>query len=92
MINIENQYLPNLNSYSVEEHLAETWCVSNCVIDIFDFSFFDCHFEGGVLVKDNIFFKNSDLLAKEYMGFDNIFANGIIIENNVGRLDVLNLG
>jgi len=52
------------------------------------FSFFDCQFEGNVIVKDNIFKKGSDLLLKEDKGFDNLFERQLIIENNIGHLDM----
>jgi hypothetical protein len=52
------------------------------------FSFFDCQFEGDVIVKNNIFKKGSNLLLKEDKGFDNLFERQLIIENNIGRLDM----
>lgn len=54
--------------------------------------FFDCHFYECLILKNNIFAKNSDLLAKENKGFDNIFLKGVVVENNIGRLDMLREG
>lgn len=52
------------------------------------FNFFDCQFEGNVIVKDNIFRKSSDILARENKGFDNLFERQLVIEGNIGQLDV----
>lgn len=56
------------------------------------FGFFDCHFNECIILKNNIFVKNSDLLVKENNGFDNIFLKGVVLENNIGRLDVFKNG
>lgn len=52
------------------------------------FSFFDCHFDAKLIVKDNVFVHGTDLFTKENKGFDNLFENGFIVENNIGKLDV----
>lgn len=52
------------------------------------FRFFDCQFDGKLIVKDNIFMQGSDLFTKENKGFANDFANGFLVENNIGKLDV----
>lgn len=52
-------------------------------------SFFDCHFDDRVIVENNIFIEGSDILTKESESFDNIFPNGIVIDGNVGRLNVV---
>ncbi len=54
------------------------------------FSFFDCHFEAKLIIKDNLFVSGSDLFTKENKGFDNTFENGFSVENNIGKLDVFN--
>ena len=50
--------------------------------------FFDCQFEGNVIIKDNIFKKGSDLFLNENKGFDNSFERQLVVENNIGRLDM----
>ena len=49
---------------------------------------FDCVFNAPMIVRNNIFVKGTDLLTKEGKGFDNCFAGGLSIANNLGRLDV----
>lgn len=53
------------------------------------FSFFDCQFDGHVTVTGNVFMQDTDLLAKENMGFDNVFDGGLTVGGNIGRLDVI---
>lgn len=48
------------------------------------FNFFDCHFEEKITLMNNNFLKGCDILYKENKGFDNIFANGLFIEKNIG--------
>ena len=33
--------------------------------------------------------QDTDLLAKENMGFDNVFDGGLTVGGNIGRLDVI---
>lgn len=54
-------------------------------------SFFDCHFKEKLTVANNIFMQGTDLLAKENKGFDNLFDGGIILDNNIGKLDILEI-
>ena len=55
------------------------------------FSFFDCQFEEEIVVRENVFSKNSDLLVIEEKGFDNSFDKGYTVEDNVGKFDLLQL-
>jgi hypothetical protein len=52
------------------------------------FNFFDCHFEGKVIVRNNIFQKGANLLGNRGKGYQNLFNNGIINENNIGNLSL----
>ena len=50
------------------------------------FNFFDCHFEEKVIIRNNIFQKGTNLLGNVGTGFQNLFNNEIINENNLGNL------
>jgi hypothetical protein len=50
--------------------------------------FFDCHFEEKIIVRNNIFQKGANLLGNIGKGYQNLFSNGIINENNIGNLSL----
>lgn len=52
------------------------------------FNFFDCHFENRIELKNNVFIKGTNLLGNKGEGFENSFAKGVLIENNVGNLEM----
>lgn len=55
------------------------------------FGSFDCHFEEKVIIENNIFMHDCDLLGKENEGSDNLFLKGYVANNNIGSLDKLEL-
>lgn len=83
---VDNIVLSDVD-YQMGGHNAADFVLERNIFNGF-FSFFDCQFEGDVVVKDNIFKRGSDLLLKENKGFDNLFEQQLIVENNVGCLDM----
>lgn len=53
------------------------------------FSFFDCHFEKLLTITNNIFVADCDLFVLEGKSFDNRYEEGYIVQDNIGRLDVM---
>lgn len=83
---VDNIVLSDID-YQMGGHNIEDFILENNIFNGF-FGFFDCQFKGDVMIRNNIFKKGSDLLYKENKGFDNLFEGQLIIENNIGRLDV----
>lgn len=73
--------------YQAGGHNKESFIMKNNIFKE-EVRFFDCSFEAEVRVISNIFEKGSDLLTKENPGFDNRFENGVVTENNIGKLDI----
>ncbi len=74
--------------YQMGGHNNEEMVISDNIFYGF-FSFFDCIFEKQLIVKNNIFKKGTDLLARENKGFDNCFNGGVILTDNIGPLNVM---
>lgn len=89
LIFVENLVLSDID-YEMGGHNKKDIIIEQNIFKGF-FSFFDCCFEKEIVIRNNIFTGNSDLLLQENKGFDNIFENGYIVENNIGRLDMLRL-
>ena len=51
-------------------------------------NFFDCQFEKVIELRNNVFEKGTNLLGNKGEGFENSFANGWHVENNVGNVDL----
>lgn len=83
---VDNIVLSDID-YQMGGHNVENFILENNIFNGF-FGFFDCQFKGDVMIRNNVFKKGSDLLYKENKGFDNLFEGQLIIENNIGRLDV----
>ena len=75
-------------NYEMGGHNKEVFELNGNIFNGF-FSFFDCQFDAEVRIENNIFMQGSDLLYKEQKGFDNSFNNGLILTNNLGRLDMM---
>ena len=75
-------------NYEMGGHNKEEFELNGNIFNGF-FSFFDCQFDAEVRIENNIFMQGSDLLYKEQKGFDNSFNNGLILTNNLGRLDMM---
>jgi hypothetical protein len=52
------------------------------------FNFFDCQFENTIELKDNIFLKGTNLLGNRGEGFENSFAEGWFVDNNLGDVSM----
>ena len=55
-------------------------------------NFFDCQFDNDLEIRNNIFLKGSNLLGNLDEGFKNTFERNIILENNLGFLNLDGLG
>lgn len=55
-------------------------------------SFFDCHFENQLVLENNLFIKGSNLLGNKDEGFANIFNSVVVIDNNIGNVDLDGFG
>ncbi len=75
-------------NYEMGGHNKEVFELNGNIFNGF-FSFFDCQFDAEERIENNIFMQGSDLLYKEQKGFDNSFTNGLILTNNLGRLDIM---
>lgn len=84
LIFVENLVLSDID-YEMGGHNKKEIIIEQNIFEGF-FSFFDCCFEKEIVIRNNIFAGNCDLLLQENKGFDNIFENGYIVENNIGRL------
>ena len=73
--------------YQMGGHNNEEMVISNNIFHGF-FDFFDCHFEKQLTVENNIFLRGTDLLLRENKGFDNLFEGGLIVADNIGKLDI----
>lgn len=83
---VDNIVLSDID-YQMGGHNVADFILERNIFNGF-FSFFDCQFEGNVIIKDNIFKKGSDLFLNENKGFDNSFERELVVENNIGRLDM----
>lgn len=55
-------------------------------------NFFDCQFQNIIELKSNLFINGCNLLGNKGEGFENTFASGWMVENNVGNIDIDGVG
>lgn len=84
---LKNNIIKNKIEYNMGGHNKDAIFIENNIFHDF-FDFFDCHFENMVVVKNNIFLKGSTLLGNKGKGYENIFRDGIILENNIGNISL----
>lgn len=58
---------------------------NNIFVEYVDF--FDSIFEDTVIIRDNVFSKGTNLLLKQNAETDPSFEKGLIVRNNIGKLD-----
>lgn len=84
---LKNSIINNYVDYQMGGHNIAPIIIESCVFSDF-FNFFDCQFENIIELKNNIFKKGTNLLGNKGEGFENRFATGWVVENNVGKVDV----
>ena len=84
---IKNSIVKNYVDYQMGGHNTNPIVIEGNVFEDF-FNFFDCQFDGVVELKYNVFKKGTNILGNKGEGFENSFANGWVIENNVGNIDL----
>lgn len=84
---IRNSIINNYIDYQMGGHNIKPIIIEGNIFMAF-FNFFDCHFENTIELKNNIFTKGTNLLGNKGEGFENSFAVGYLIENNVGSVDI----
>lgn len=82
-----NNHIDNYIDYQMGGHNIEPIIIQNNIFNDF-FNFFDCQFISDVIVKNNIFLKGTNLVGNVDEGFKNSFDAKLIVEGNVGQLDV----
>ncbi|OOG75425.1 hypothetical protein [Flavobacterium sp. A45] len=90
-VTFKNNHVMNYVDFQMGGHNKK---IINVTGNIFhDFvSFFDCHFEDQLIIEKNIFLRGSNLLGNKNEGFANTFESEVIINNNIGNLDLDGLG
>lgn len=89
-LTLKNNIIVNSIDYQMGGHNLQPIIIEGNIFNSF-LNFFDCHFENVIEVKNNIFERGTNLLGNKGEGFENSFAEGWVIENNVGNIDVNNL-
>jgi hypothetical protein len=84
---LKNSIIQNYVDYQMGGHNVKPIVIEGNVFGGF-FNFFDCQFENIIELKDNIFLKGTNLLGNRGEGFENSFAAGWLVENNLGNLNV----
>jgi hypothetical protein len=84
---LKNSIITNNVDYQMGGHNINPIVVDGNVFSGF-FNFFDCQFENVVELKNNVFKKGTNFLGNKGEGFENRFANGWVVENNVGNIDI----
>lgn len=84
---LEGNIIKNYIDYQMGGHNNSPIKIENNIFEGF-FNFFDCHFENKIILSHNIFQKGTNLLGNIGEGYQNIFRNGIIINNNIGNLEM----
>lgn len=84
---IKNCIINNYIDYQMGGHNLKPMVLSGNVFKEF-FNFFDCQFENTIELRNNIFDKGTNLLGNKGEGFENTFAKGYIVENNIGNISV----
>lgn len=84
---LKNCIVKNYVDYQMGGHNANPIVMEGNVFIGF-FNFFDCQFENRIELKNNVFVKGTNLLGNKGEGFENNFAEGWLIEDNVGKIDI----
>jgi hypothetical protein len=90
-LTFKNNHIMNYVDYQMGGHNEMPVNITGNIFHDF-VSFFDCHFENQLVLKNNLFLKGSNLLGNKDEGFANIFNSDVIIENNMGNIDLDGLG
>ena len=86
-LSVKNSIIHNYIDYQMGGHNAKPIVIEGNIFTGF-FNFFDCQFENVIELKSNVFEKGTNLLGNKGEGFENFFATGYLVENNVGAIDV----
>ncbi|HVI48130.1 MAG TPA: hypothetical protein VM802_24900 [Chitinophaga sp.] len=84
---LKNNIIRNYVDYQMGGHNVNPIVIEGNVFTGF-LNFFDCQFENCIELKNNVFEKGTNLLGNKGEGFENSFANGWVVENNVGNIDI----
>lgn len=87
----KNNQVLNYIDYQMGGHNEENIVIADNIFCGF-FNFFDCYFTGNLTVKNNIFIKGSNLIGNVNEGWKNSFKKELVIENNMGLLDMSGIG
>jgi len=88
---LKNSIITNNVDYQMGGHNANPIVIDGNIFSGF-LNFFDCQFESVVELKNNIFKKGTNLLGNKGEGFENRFTNGWVVEKNVGKIDINEVG
>ncbi|WP_372472499.1 hypothetical protein AB4865_06655 [Capnocytophaga sp. ARDL2] len=83
---LKNNIVNNYIDYQMGGHNLKKIELTGNIFKSF-FNFFDCQFKEKIEVTGNVFLEGSNLLGNKGESFENIFENGFLIENNVGKLN-----
>lgn len=83
---LKNNIVNNYIDYQMGGHNLKKIELTGNIFKSF-FNFFDCQFKEKIEVIGNVFLEGSNLLGNKGESFENIFENGFLIENNVGKLN-----
>lgn len=90
-LSVKNTIVKNSVDYQMGGHNIKPIIIEGSIFKSF-FSFFDCQFDNVIELKNNIFEKGTNLLGNKGEGFENSFAAGFLINNNIGKIDVSEVG
>jgi hypothetical protein len=88
---LKGSVVKNYVDYQMGGHNSEPIVIDGNVFVGF-FNFFDCQFKNVIELKNNVFKKGTNLLGNKGEGFENSFANGWVVEDNVGHIDLDEIG
>ncbi|WP_207513879.1 hypothetical protein [Longitalea luteola] len=88
---LKNSIVKNYVDYQMGGHNKNPIIIEGNVFSGF-FNFFDCQFEDIVVLTNNVFEKGTNLLGNTGEGFENSFASGFSVENNVGKVNINGIG
>lgn len=84
---IKNCVVNNDIDYQMGGHNKRPILIEACIFNGF-FNFFDCQFESTFTMVDNVFKRGTNILGNEGTEYENTFANGCIVRNNLGEVDL----
>lgn len=88
---IKNSVVNNHVDYQMGGHNINPIVLKGNIFTGF-LNFFDCQFENIIELENNIFEEGTNLLGNKGEGFENTFVKGWLIKNNVGRVDLNEIG